>query len=136
MYNTINEYKILYIINTQSTLSLAHKIFTYKATNIFLNGCLYLYNDKISLKIIYTISFYHIIKPGVRRPVAGARLVSWKCFCVDICMCVCPPPRLLITSGVMWTPCDWLNKFYSCIWHTVVIIINGRGLGIGTRCTH
>ena len=24
-----------------------------------------------------------------------------------------PPLRLLITSGMMWIPCDWLNKFYS-----------------------
>ena len=34
-----------------------------------------------------------------------------------MCMCVCvlvrPPPRLVITSGVIWTPYDWLNKYYS-----------------------
>ena len=28
--------------------------------------------------------------------------------CVFACVCVCPPPRLLITSGVMW--CIWLVK--------------------------
>ena len=27
------------------------------------------------------------------------------------CLCVCSPPRLLVTSGVMWAPYDWLNKF-------------------------
>ena len=27
-------------------------------------------------------------------------------------MCVCLSPRILITSGVIWTACDWLNKFY------------------------
>ena len=37
---------------------------------------------------------------------------------VSMCVCVsvCPPPRLLITSGVMWCDmglCDWLNKFYN-----------------------
>ena len=35
----------------------------------------------------------------------------------DVCMCmsVCLPPRLLITSGVIWCdidPYDWLNKLY------------------------
>ena len=49
-----------------------------------------------------------IFKPGARRPVAGAHLVSWNCFCADVCMCVfvCPPPRLLITSAVMWRDMD------------------------------
>ena len=65
---------------------------------------------------------------------------------LDVCMCVCvrvrtyvsacPPPRLLITSGVIWTSYDWLNKFYSCYMATVVVIVNGRGLGIGTRRRH
>ena len=36
--------------------------------------------------------------------------------CACVCLYVCPPPRLLITSGVICTPYDWLNKFYSCIW--------------------
>ena len=49
---------------------------------------------------------------------------------------VCPPPRLLKTSGVIWIPYDWLNKFYSCYMATVVVIVNGRGLGIGTRRRH
>ena len=56
--------------------------------------------------------------------------------CVCVCLCVCPPPRLLITSGVIWTSYDWLNKFYSCDMATVVVIVNGRGLGIGTRRRH
>ena len=35
-----------------------------------------------------------------------ARLVSWNCFGsrVGMCVYVCPPPRPLITSGVIW--CD------------------------------
>ena len=59
--------------------------------------------------------------------------------CVCLRVCVCPPPRVLITSGVMWCdmdPYDWLNKFYSCYIATVVIIVNGRGLGIGMRRRH
>ena len=30
-----------------------------------------------------------------------------------VAMCACPPPRPLITSGVIWNPSDWLNKGYS-----------------------
>ena len=48
----------------------------------------------------------NILKPGMHRPQAGMCLISYDCFCADVCMCmcVCLPPRLLITSGVMW--CD------------------------------
>ena len=56
--------------------------------------------------------------------------------CVYVCVFVCPPPRLLITSGVIWTLYDWLNKFYSCYMATAVVIVNGCGLGIGTRRRH
>ena len=42
-------------------------------------------------------------------------------------------PRLLKTSGVIWTLYDWLNKFYSCYITTVAVIVNGHGLGINTR---
>ena len=68
------------------------------------------------------------------------------CVCVCVCVCasvracvcvsVCLPLRLLITSGVIWTPYDWLNKFYSCHMATVVVIFNGRVLGIGVRCRY
>ena len=51
--------------------------------------------------------------------------------CVRACLCVCAclPPRLLITSGMIWTPYN--RKFYSCYMATVAITINGCGLGIG-----
>ena len=54
-----------------------------------------------------------IVKPGARRPQAGARLVYrnhfdadvgmcvYVCVCVCVCVSVCPPPRLLETSGVI-----------------------------------
>ena len=57
---------------------------------------------------------------------------------MSVCVCV-SAPRLLITSGVMWHdvgPYDWLNKFYGCYMTTVVIIVNGHGLGIGTCHRH
>ena len=56
-------------------------------------------------KILFLVPL--LFKPGARRPAAGARLVSRNHFDADVgmCMCVsvsvCPPPRLLETSGVM-----------------------------------
>ena len=52
------------------------------------------------------------------------------------CVYVCPHPRLLITSGMILTSNDWLNKLYSCYMVTVVVIVNGHGLGIGMCCRH
>ena len=46
---------------------------------------------------------------------------------------VCPPPRLLLTSGVMWhdmTTYDWLNKLYSFYIAAVVSIASDCGLSI------
>ena len=62
-------------------------------------------------------------------------------FCADVCMClcVCPPPRVLITSGVMWhdmDPIRLIKQVLHLYMATVVVIVNGRGLGIGTRRTH
>ena len=45
----------------------------------------------------------------------------------SVCVCVSAPEAINN---------DWLNKFYSCYMATVVIIVNGRGLGIGTRYRH
>ena len=63
------------------------------------------------------------------------RLVGMR-VCVCVCVFVCPRPRLLITSGVIWTSYDWLNKLDSCYMATVVVIVNGCDLGIGTRPRH
>ena len=59
--------------------------------------------------------------------------------CVFVCLCVSPPPRLLLTSGVMWRDIDpirLVKQVLQLYMATVVIIVNGRGLGIGTRHTH
>ena len=56
-----------------------------------------------------------------------------------VCVCVCPPPRLLITSDVMWRDMDpmrLVKQVLQLYMATVVVIINGRVLGIGTRHTH
>ena len=68
------------------------------------------------------------------------------CVCVYVCMCVCvfvcvrlcvfvcvyvcvsPPLRLLITSSMIWTPYDWLNKFYSFCVVAIVGIVSRHGL--------
>ena len=56
---------------------------------------------------------------------------------MSVCLCVylsvCLPPRLLLTSGVcgvIWTPCDWSNKFYGFYMVAVVDIDNGRDISI------
>ena len=53
--------------------------------------------------------------------------------CVSLCVCV---PRLLITSGMIYTSYDLFNKFYSCYMAAIVVFVNGRGLGIGTCFRH
>ena len=41
-----------------------------------------------------------------------------------------------LIDHIVWTPYDWLNKFYSCYMASVVIIPNGCGLGIGMHRRH
>ena len=56
--------------------------------------------------------------------------------CLYACVFVCPPPRLLITSGVMWCnidPYHWLTKFYGFYMAAVVGIDSGRDVSIYTR---
>ena len=50
---------------------------------------------------------------------------------VSVSVSVCLPPRLVITSGMIWTSYDWLNKLYSfCIAAIIGSIISRRGLRI------
>ena len=53
--------------------------------------------------------------------------------CVCVCLCACvyvSAPRLLIISGRILTPYDWLNKFYSFYMAAIVGILSRRGLTI------
>ena len=43
-------------------------------------------------------------------------------------MFACLPLRLLITSGMIWTLYDWLNKFYSFYMTAVVNIVSWHGM--------
>ena len=47
------------------------------------------------------------------------------CVCVCVYVCVCPPSKLLITSGVIWTPYDWLNKGYGFLWQLLLLSVMG-----------
>ena len=53
------------------------------------------------------------------------KIVSVQTSVLCVCVFVCLPVRLLITSGVIWTPYDWLNKGYS-FYMAAVVIIGGR----------
>ena len=62
----------------------------------------------------------------------------YVCLCACVCVFVCPPPRLLITSGVMWhdmDPMRLVKQVLQLCMATVVAIVNGCVLGIGTRRT-
>ena len=53
-----------------------------------------------------------------------------------LCVFVCLPPRLLLTSGMMWCdidPYNWLNNFCGFYMAVVVGIVSGRDLSIHTR---
>ena len=53
---------------------------------------------------------------------------------LSVCVCLCPLPRLLIASGMIWTPYDWSNKFYGLYIAAVVGIDTGRDVSFYTRC--
>ena len=58
-------------------------------------------------------------------------LLSTTCVCM--CMCVCPESINNHWYDI-WTPYDWLNKFYSFYLVAVVSIISRRGLRIDGHC--
>ena len=87
----------------------------------------------------------NVFKPGMRRPQASEHLVSrnWSCplnvcacLCLSVCqsVSVCPPQRLVITSAVIWTPYDWLKKYYSFCMAAIVSIVSRHCLRIKARC--
>ena len=49
---------------------------------------------------------FSLFKPGARRPPAWFLKIDPVRTSVCVFVCVCPPPRLLITSGVMWCDID------------------------------
>ena len=74
--------------------------------------------------------FEYTFKPGVGWPQASSCLVSSV---GRLYMCV-SALRLIINSGAIWTPHDWLSKGYSFYMAGVVIISDGCGLRIKVCC--
>ena len=74
--------------------------------NLMLSAVMITYNNCIRHKSFPYVLF---IKPGTCGWRAPSFLKLFLCRCLYVCMsvCVCPPPRLLITSGMIWTPYDW-----------------------------
>ena len=59
--------------------------------------------------------------------------------CMRVCVWVCLPQRLRITSGMMWCDIvhilyDWSNKFYGFYMAAVVDIVSGHDVSIHTCC--
>ena len=50
--------------------------------------------------------FLNQARAGLRRAPGFLKLFLCGCLYACVCLCVCPPPRLLITSGVMWRDMD------------------------------
>ena len=75
--------------------------------------------------------------PGFLESFLSANVCMHLCLRVCVCVFVCPPPRLLITSDVMWCdidPYDWLNKSYGFYMAAVVGIDSGSSdVSIYTR---
>ena len=49
---------------------------------------------------------------------------------VYVSVCLDLPPRLVITSGMIWTLYDWLNKLYSLYMVAVISIISTVGVAL------
>ena len=66
------------------------------------------------------------IKIDFGRPNAeiGRKMASGQLLFLAL---VCPPPRPLIISGVIWASCDWLNNFQFRFMALFVDIMHGRG---------
>ena len=94
-------------------------------------------------RLVFRYYNINLFKSGARRPMASACLVSYNCFCANVCKCVsmfvCPSPRLLITSGLMWCdmdPIQLIKQVLRVLYSNCSHYHNGRGLGIGMHHKH
>ena len=77
-----------------------------------------------------------VFKPGARRTQAGASgFLKINPVRTSVCVFVSAPEAI----NNQWRDMDLMrlvNKLYSCYMATTAIIVNGRGLGIGTCRRH
>ena len=71
----------------------------------------------------------NIFKPSTQAS-AQLKLLWFVCQYMYVCICV-SASRTLITSGLIQTVCDWLNKFYG---FQAVNKMDGCGLNNTARC--
>ena len=71
-----------------------------------------------------------ILSTGIITSTLSYNLLFKHCHKISMRACVCPPLRLLITIGVIWTLYDWLKKFYSFYMATLVSTISRHSLTI------
>ena len=86
---------------------------------------------KSCINKIFYIEFLNQAHAAARALFLGIDLVHEVCVCV--CVSVCPPPSLVLTSGVIWRdmdPYDWLNKYYSFCMAGIVGIVSRHGFRI------
>ena len=85
--------------------------------------------------MIIGVAQWHAVLP-YSQLLKQARTGRWflriasVCKCLYPCLCVCPPPRLLITSGMIQILYDQLNKFYGFgfVWQLQSVLSVGMTL--------
>ena len=76
-----------------------------------------------ALDLCTVISILFVCHPVIRNIFCPQRV------CICLCLCV-SAPRLVMTSSVIRTPYDWLNKFYSFYVTAIVVIVSNCGFTI------
>ena len=113
---------------------------------LYIIALFYIHILPVVLKLLAVYEVFQLLKIfchvlNQERAACGRRasgflelLLPRMSVCVCVCVCVCvSTPRLLITSDMIWTPYDWLNKFYGFYMVAVVDIDSGRDVSIYTR---
>ena len=91
---------------------------------------------------IYSVksTIVNIFKPAACWLKAGVHnwflkfLFSLTSLCVCVCVCVCRHLRLLVITGMIWTPYDWLNMFNGFYIAAAVGMVSRCGITIGVHC--
>ena len=84
------------------------------------------HNTYMIIMYSHMSKIFSFVKPGIQT--GGWHILSFM-FCKF--SCVCPPPRLLIISGMMYPDnYEWLNRFYSFYMAAVASIVSRCGLSI------